>query len=198
MFRQSLRSRSFAFAAAPRARLSTSAFSTSRTTHFGLKSALVTAVAGFAGYTFGAFYPPDVLTFIAPRAAPPSPPADHPDAIAHIKSLEEQLQLLPLLKTLRVARDADQWYETRPYANIPEERRVHHLTTGALRAPGRLAIPALVRAKVDESESVIFIHVGRGLCGHDGIIHGGMLATLLDESLARTVIVSSVQKHYIY
>jgi hypothetical protein len=31
------------------------------------------------------------------------------------------------------------------------------------------------------------VHVGRGVCGHDGIIHGGLLATILDESLARTV-----------
>lgn len=26
--------------------------------------------------------------------------------------------------------------------------------------------------------------MGRSLCGHDGIVHGGMLATLLDEALA--------------
>jgi acyl-coenzyme A thioesterase PaaI-like protein len=34
---------------------------------------------------------------------------------------------------------------------------------------------------------VIIVHVGRGLCGHDGIVHGGLLATLLDEGLGRTV-----------
>ncbi|KAJ6559436.1 HotDog domain-containing protein [Mycena vulgaris] len=33
-------------------------------------------------------------------------------------------------------------------------------------------------------EALIFIHLGRGLCGHDGIIHGGLLATLLNEALA--------------
>jgi hypothetical protein len=45
----------------------------------------------------------------------------------------------------------------------------------------------LIRAKKDESESYAFLHLGRGLCGHDGIIHGGLLATLLDESLGRMV-----------
>ncbi len=31
----------------------------------------------------------------------------------------------------------------------------------------------------------VFYHLGGGLCGHKGIIHGGILATLLDESLCR-------------
>ena len=71
--------------------------------------------------------------------------------------------------------------------SLPEERRVNNLTAGALRGPGKLALPPLVRARRDESEGWIFIHVGRGLCGHDGIIHGGLLATLLDEGLGRVV-----------
>lgn len=64
---------------------------------------------------------------------------------------------------------------------------MNSLTAGALRGPGKLALPPLVRAKRDESEGWVFVHVGRGLCGHDGVIHGGLLATLLDESLARVV-----------
>jgi hypothetical protein len=70
---------------------------------------------------------------------------------------------------------------------LSEERRVNNLTAGALRGPGLLALPPLVRARRDESEGFILVHVGRGLCGHDGIVHGGLLATLLDEALARTV-----------
>ena len=97
------------------------------------------------------------------------------------------MQSLPLLKKLRERDDAAEWYETRPYQNFPEERRVNNLTAGALRGPGKLAIYPLIRAKRDDSESIVFLHLGRGLCGHDGIIHGGMLATLLDETLARTV-----------
>jgi hypothetical protein len=31
------------------------------------------------------------------------------------------------------------------------------------------------------------VHLGKALCGHDGIIHGGLLATLLDEVLALVV-----------
>ncbi|EIN05400.1 Thioesterase/thiol ester dehydrase-isomerase [Punctularia strigosozonata HHB-11173 SS5] len=145
-------------------------------------------------YGIGSLYPPSLATFISPRTAPPPLHPEHPAAIAHTVSLEESLQSLPPLKAMREAPDADQWYETRPYLNFPEERRVNNLTAGALRGPGKLATPPLVRARKDESEAVIFLHVGRGLCGHDGIVHGGLLATLLDESLGRIAIVNVPEK----
>lgn len=33
----------------------------------------------------------------------------------------------------------------------------------------------------------VVLHLGRALCGHDGIVHGGLLATVFDETLARNV-----------
>ena len=64
---------------------------------------------------------------------------------------------------------------------------MNSLTAGALRGSGKLASAPLARVRKDESESLIFVHVGKGLCGHHGIVHGGMLATLLDEGMGRTV-----------
>ena len=64
---------------------------------------------------------------------------------------------------------------------------MNSLTAGTLKGPGKLAIPPLVRARYDAKENWVFIHVGRALCGHEGVIHGGLLATLLDETLARVV-----------
>lgn len=142
---------------------------------------------GSTAYTAGAFYPPTLLTYIAPRAAPAPPDPDLPESQAYIAALEEQLQNLPILLKHRATEDPEAWYETRPYGAIPEDRRVNNLTAGALRGPGRLALLPLVRSRVDESEALVIVHVGRGLCGHDGIVHGGLLATLLDETLARTV-----------
>lgn len=139
-------------------------------------------------YTIGAIYPPTTISILFPHPAP-GPPADpnSAESIAYTEALEAKLQNLPELQRLREAPDANDWYEARPYQNFPEERRVNNLTAGALRGPGKLACIPLIRAKKDESESIVFIHVGRGLCGHDGIVHGGLLATLLDETLARTV-----------
>ena len=64
---------------------------------------------------------------------------------------------------------------------------MNNFTAGALRGPGKLAFAPVVRVRKDESESVSILHVGRGLCGHDGIVHGGLLATLFDEGFGRTV-----------
>ncbi|KAF9482936.1 Thioesterase/thiol ester dehydrase-isomerase [Pholiota conissans] len=152
-------------------------------------------VASLVAGTLGAIYPPPPLSILFPRAAP-GPPAepDSPESQAYSSSLEEQLQELEALQQLRRKDDAREWYETRPYQDFPEERRVNNLTAGALRGPGKLALRPLIRARRDESESVVFIHLGRGLCGHDGIIHGGLLATLLDETLARTAISNLPEK----
>ena len=146
----------------------------------------VTGASLVAG-TLGAIYPPTPLSILFPRPAAPPLAPDTPEAVAYTSSLEEMLQNLPLLKELRERGDAADWYETRPYQGFPEERRVNNLTAGALRGPGKLALYPLIRVRKDESESIIFMHLGRGLCGHDGIVHGGLLATVLDETLARTV-----------
>jgi len=143
---------------------------------------------GISAYTLGALYPPDLALFLSPRTAPPPPSANSPEAIAYTNALESSIQSLPNLQALRSSSDAADWYETRPFVNYPEERRVNSLTAGALRGVGRLALPPLVRAKKDESEAFVFLHVGRGVCGHDGIIHGGLLATVFDESLARVAL----------
>lgn len=146
----------------------------------------VTSASLVAG-TLGAIYPPTPLSLLFPRPAPPPLSPDTPEAAAYIASLEETLQSLPLLKGLRESDDAAEWYETRPYQGFPEDRRLNNLTAGSLKGPGKLALYPLIRAKKDESESIVLLHLGRALCGHDGIVHGGLLATVLDETLARTV-----------
>lgn len=151
-----------------------------------LRSFTLATTLGTAAYTVGAFYPPALVTYIAPRAAPPPPDPNLPETQAYVEALEEELQKLPILLKHRAAEDREEWYETRPYQKFTEERRVNNLVAGALRGAGLLALPPLVRARRDESEGFIVVHVGRGLCGHDGLVHGGLLATLLDEALART------------
>ncbi|KAG3229886.1 Thioesterase/thiol ester dehydrase-isomerase [Suillus brevipes Sb2] len=146
------------------------------------------------GYALGALYPHPYITFISPRPAPAPPDPDSPQSIVYTAALEQTLQTLPLLMSHRSQPDAHEWYETRPYVSYPEQLRVNSLTAGALRGPGKLALPPLVRARKDEREAVVIVHVGRGVCGHDGIIHGGLLATILDESLARTAIINLPEK----
>lgn len=91
--------------------------------------------------------------------------------------------------------DTHQYVMTRPYLKYSKEKAQHNMTAGSLRGPGMIAIPPLVFTKTaigaqqlggTEGDSSIFLHLGRSVCGHDGIVHGGMLATVCDEALART------------
>ena len=138
-------------------------------------------------YYLGALYPPEFAHLLSPRTAPPPLHPEDPAALTHTAELEDAIRRLPVLEAHRARTKQDEWYETRPYLNLPEERRVNSLTAGTLKGPGKLAIPPLVRARHDATENWVFIHVGRALCGHEGVIHGGLLATLLDETLARVV-----------
>ena len=65
----------------------------------------------------------------------------------------------------------------------PEEHKKHSLTAGTLMGPGRVPVPPLVFT--DQKHLVSMTYLGTDLCGHVGIVHGGMLATMLDEALAR-------------
>jgi hypothetical protein len=136
-----------------------------------------------AAYALGAIYPPIPLKYFADVAPPPPLPLDSPEVRMYTETLENLMQSIPLLHRLRAAPDANEWYEARP----SPEPISYSLTAGSLRGPGKLALPPLVRARWDEQESVVFVHVGDRLCGHKGIVHGGLLATLFDEILARTV-----------
>lgn len=68
---------------------------------------------------------------------------------------------------------------------IPEGYRNHHLTGGLLSGPGRIVVPPLVFEEEGGKSLVAISYLGHELCGHPGIIHGGLLATMIDEGLAR-------------
>ncbi|KAF8528419.1 HotDog domain-containing protein [Hysterangium stoloniferum] len=148
-----------------------------------------TTVLCSASYLSGLLAPPELFQVLNPRPAPPPPPADSDEGRKVVEKVERELNNLPLLRKCREAPDADEWYETRPYA-MPPERLANHFTGGVLRSPGRIAVPPIVRAKKDETEAWVFIHLGRGVCGHDGIVHGGLLSTLLDEGCGRNAMLA--------
>lgn len=75
--------------------------------------------------------------------------------------------------------------ESRPHLNVPIEHRPNMLTAGSLAGHGRITVPPYVWTD-DKNYSLVAInHLGRDVCGHPGIVHGGLLATLLDEGLVR-------------
>ena len=102
-----------------------------------------------------------------------------PDEVA--AGINEYINDHPLSRNLR-AHPA--WIESRPHLRYPASQRKHSLTAATLIGPGRITVPPLVF--LEEGKSLVSIsYLGTDLCGHVGIIHGGLLATLLDEGLAR-------------
>ncbi|KAG8805943.1 hypothetical protein FRC17_005258 [Serendipita sp. 399] len=79
-------------------------------------------------------------------------------------------------------------YMARPYLNLPESFSRHSLTAGLLQGPGRMAIPPLLFIRTDEKAITGVMHLGRSICGHDGIVHGGAIATLFDDAFFRTAV----------
>lgn len=153
----------------------------------GGAAALLAVSVASASYVAGSLYPPQTLQLINPPPAPPAPTIGSEEAVIYTAALEDKLQNLDVVKEYRHRED---WYESRPYQDYPEERRRHSLISGSLNGPGKIAIAPIVFAKEDESEAIAIIHVGRSLCGHDGIVHGGLLATLLDQTLARNALLN--------
>ncbi|KAK1921685.1 HotDog domain-containing protein [Papiliotrema laurentii] len=140
-----------------------------------------------AVYLTGSAFPPKIIMLLYPRYAPPPPEADSRMGKALTNDVEDELQKLLVVDKLR---RKEGWYETRPYARFDPQKVHNSLTAGSLRGPGKLAVPPILFAKSDESEAIAVIHLGRALCGHDGIIHGGLIATVFDESLARNAMLN--------
>ena len=137
-----------------------------------------------------------------------APPFLHPSVVAltssskmgsHIPTDEETLTMYTAPDTLSAEIDehitqhalsqqlrADpSWKESRPHLRIPDAIKNHNLTAGTLSGPGMLTVPPLYFNKHDGSEMVQIFYVGDSVSGHPGIVHGGFLATMLDEGLAR-------------
>ncbi|OHF04340.1 thioesterase superfamily protein [Colletotrichum orchidophilum] len=75
--------------------------------------------------------------------------------------------------------------ESRPHMRLPDALRRHNLTGGTLLGPGRITVPPVCWTERGGKSLVSITHLGTDVCGHPGIVHGGLLATMLDEGLAR-------------
>ena len=97
------------------------------------------------------------------------------------REIEEFIQNHPLAIELR---KRPEYSESRPHMKIPESQRSHNLTGGTLMGPGKVVVPPYIWSEGGKS-LVSISYLGSDLCGHPGLVHGGLLATLLDEGLAR-------------
>lgn len=125
-------------------------------------TALGGVALGTTSYAMGSVYPPTIVELMYPRPSPAAPESDTSEGLKHTQLIEQQLDSLNIVKSCRA--NHTEYYETRPYTNYPEDKRIHSLTAGTLKGPGKFAVRPLIFAKWDESESVVLVHVGRSLC----------------------------------
>ncbi|CAI7646705.1 unnamed protein product [Penicillium manginii] len=96
--------------------------------------------------------------------------------------INEKIRTHPEAERLRANPD---FKEARPHLNIPEPMRERMLTAGALSGPNKIVVPPYVFSERGGKSMVSLMYLGSDVCGHQGIVHGGLLATLLDEGFAR-------------
>ena len=113
-----------------------------------------------------------------------------PEKVEEVKRsvlLEKEIQDLALVHQYKSMVKEGQWSQADPFWYLTKVTERHHFIAGSLRGENMLSVTPLKFERKDKKAIVLFMHLGRSLCGHDGIIHGGLLATVLGTSLMRGV-----------
>ncbi|WEW55840.1 thioesterase [Emydomyces testavorans] len=97
------------------------------------------------------------------------------------REVEEFINAHPFTQSMR---DNPLFKESRPHMQIPVELRLHNLTGGTLVGPNKIVVPPYTWSEAGGKSLVSMFYLGPHVSGHPGIVHGGLLATLLDEGLA--------------
>jgi 3'-phosphoadenosine 5'-phosphosulfate synthase len=117
-----------------------------------------------------------------------NPPSDEETLSMYTPSDDISREIEEFIKNHPVAvelRAKPEYSESRPHLKIPEAARSHNLTGGTLMGSGKVVVPPYTWSENGGKSLVQISYLGTDLCGHPGIVHGGMLATMLDEGLAR-------------
>ncbi|KAK6456935.1 HotDog domain-containing protein [Scheffersomyces xylosifermentans] len=129
--------------------------------------------------------------------------------------LEYKLKNLPIYQQLSHPKNADKWFKLQSWENldhnvldnstvytnederrekavkVQNEYREPTLTTSTLAKPGGILIKPVIFHNIETNEGVTIVHAGFRLCGYPFIIHGGMIATLLNETFKRNASLTS-------
>ncbi|KAK6066499.1 UPF0644 protein PB2B4.06 [Seiridium cupressi] len=112
---------------------------------------------------------------------PPLPEPGTKENDYMVASIHEKAEELPLIQLLSSDPSWESWH-----AYGTEERR-RTLTSDAMSGCRGLAYQRIFH-KRETGEMINIVYFGGGLSGFPGVVHGGALATLLDESLGRCAI----------
>ncbi|KAK1982550.1 HotDog domain-containing protein [Colletotrichum cereale] len=82
------------------------------------------------------------------------------------------------------------WESWEPYGDFPPERLARHLCGGTLNNPNALGLCHAVFRHKFTGELILAVVFGHSTAGWPGVVHGGMLSTIMDEAMGRLAALS--------
>ncbi|KAK0749254.1 HotDog domain-containing protein [Schizothecium vesticola] len=135
---------------------------------------------------------PTTQTFLLGTAAgaslrilitPPVPPAPGTPEDEYTTSvLHSQAAALPIVRQLTADPAFESWAA---YQTLTPEHRAQHIMAGSLSGARGVGGYQRIFYNASTGEFVSVVFLGSAITGWPGVVHGGALATLLDESMAR-------------
>ncbi|PVH80164.1 hypothetical protein DL98DRAFT_515652 [Cadophora sp. DSE1049] len=118
-------------------------------------------------------------------APPPLPPAGTKEDDLMVEYLTSQASKLPIVQSLSTD---PTWTSHDAYTSLPIPERSARLTTGPLAGARALGGYQRVFQNAETGETVTVVWFGGAIAGWPGVTHGGVIATVMDESLGRCAI----------
>ncbi|CZR51626.1 related to thioesterase family protein [Phialocephala subalpina] len=118
-------------------------------------------------------------------APPPLPPAGTKEDELMVQYLQKQAEHLPIVQSLS---NDPKWTHHDAYTSLPEHERSHRLTTGPLAGARAIGGYQRIFFNQESGETITVIWFGGAIAGWPGVTHGGVIATIFDESLGRCAI----------
>lgn len=134
---------------------------------------------------------------------------DEEDKLLALRLLYK-LKHLPIYERLAHPKQEGTWIKLESWENLDRnilenkttavvaskecEYEKHSVFLNTLAQPGGILVKPVIFYNLKTGESVTIMHVGSRLCGYPYIIHGGILATILNECFKRNASLSSGTK----
>ncbi|KAI5310099.1 hypothetical protein KEM55_001683, partial [Ascosphaera atra] len=113
-------------------------------------------------------------------------PGSLPDA-TRLAEIHHEFEGLADVQRLRRGAEAGKLEEWEPYTSFSETQKRGRLTSGGLNGSRGIAMQRIFWSP-EEKRAITYCYLGNGITGWPGVIHGGLQATLLDESLGRVAL----------
>ncbi|OMH85211.1 hypothetical protein AX774_g1235 [Zancudomyces culisetae] len=105
-----------------------------------------------------------------------------------LESMRNEVSNVSIVKELR--EKSEIWREVLLSHGLDENRVRQSFLHDTFNQPDHLLLPPTMFVKDDKTECIYIFYIGKKLCGHPGITHGGVQAMLYDEAMARPALLN--------